>query len=93
MLTLHGLRNAHALADDLRRVREAAKEIREDSAKRCDLRVHGLRRTYGSVGDTHQAAAPVQKPRVLKLLAEEEAEIVAMLHDLGVDATETSDGR
>lgn len=86
MLTLHGLHNAHTLANDLRRIREAIKEIREDSSKRCDLRVHGLRRTYGMVGETHQAAAPVQKSRVLAMLAEEEAEIVAMLHDLGVDA-------
>lgn len=87
MLTLDGLHNAHALAGDLRRIREAIKEIREDSSKRCDLRVHGLRRTYGSGGDTHQAAAPVQKSRVLSMLAEEEAEIVEILRDLGVDAT------
>lgn len=88
LLTLHGLSGAHGLAEDLRKVRAAISDIKEDPAKRCDLRVHGLRRTYGHIGETHQSAAPVQKSRVLALLADEEAEIVTMLCDLGVDASE-----
>lgn len=90
MLTLQGLSRAYALAEDLRRVRKAIADIREDRGKRCDLRVHGLSRTYGTAGETHQAAAPVQKSRVLALLVDEEAEIVTMLRDLGVEATEAA---
>lgn len=86
MLTLHGLGQAHALAEDLRRVRAAFEDIKQDTATRCDLRVHGLRRTYGTAGDTHQVAAPVQKSRVLAVLADEEAEIVTILRDMGVAA-------
>lgn len=76
MLTLTDLSRAERLADHLRRVRDVADALRRDGRMSCEVRLSDI------------PCATVQTVRFLAMLAKEEAEIVATLRDLGVDATE-----
>lgn len=85
-LTIQDLRLAGQLADNLRLLRAMRAALREDSGLRVSVRAWDLSRTYGV--DRQAAAATVSKTGLLALLADEEAELVGQLADLGVTAAD-----
>ena len=84
-LTLRQLRRAEVRANDLRLVRDSIDLLRQQTTLVVTVQVPELRRTYGI--DRVTASWSMSRQRVLDILAEEEAAIVAELAEIGVDAS------